>query len=66
MKNIGKKDAALRYLIAALIIAAAAYTQTDTTIKAILFALAIGIGLTARYQFSPIYKVLGIKTNTKA
>jgi len=65
MKNVGKKDAAIRYLIAAIIIAFAVYTQTDTMIKAAAFGVAIGIGLTARYNFCPIYKVFGIKTNKK-
>ena len=65
MKNVGKKDAAIRYFLAALIIAAAVYFGKDIVTKAILFAVALGIMLTARYSFCPIYKVFGIKTNKK-
>jgi NADH:ubiquinone oxidoreductase subunit 5 (subunit L)/multisubunit Na+/H+ antiporter MnhA subunit len=65
MKNVGKKDAAIRYFLAALIIAAAVYLSKDTVSKAIMFAVAVGIMLTARYSFCPIYKVFGIKTNKK-
>jgi len=65
MKNVGKKDAAIRYFLAALLIAGAVYFGKDTVTKAILFAIAIGIMLTARYSFCPIYRVFGIKTNKK-
>jgi len=64
-KNVGRKDAAVRFFIAALLLAVTVYLKPAAPVNWVLYALAIIIAVTAQFNFCPLYFVLKIKTNRK-
>jgi len=64
-KNVGMKDAALRFFLAAVLLAVSVYLKPAFPINWILYGAMIILALTAQFRFCPIYFVTKIKTNTK-
>jgi 4-amino-4-deoxy-L-arabinose transferase-like glycosyltransferase len=60
--NVGQKDAAVRYFIAALLIAIGAYLPKGNPISLPLIGVGIVLGLTAYFKFCGIYALFGFNT----
>ena len=64
-KNVGRKDSAIRFFLAAIALAATVYLKPAAPWNWILYVVAIVLALTAQFHFCPIYFITKIKTNTK-
>lgn len=64
-ENVGKKDAAIRFFLAAVLLAITVYMKPAQPVNWILYGIAIVLALTAQFSFCPIWFVLRIKTNRK-
>ncbi len=64
-KNVGHKDAAIRFFIAAILLAVTVYAKPAAPINWILYGVAVVLALTAQFNFCPVYFALRIKTNQK-
>lgn len=62
-KNVGRKDAAIRFFLAAVLLAITVYAKPAAPVNWILYALAIILALTAQFGFCPIYFVLRLRSN---
>lgn len=53
--NVGQKDAAVRYFIAAILIAIGAYLPKGNPVSLVLIGVGVAVGLTAYFKFCPAY-----------
>ena len=60
--NVGQKDAAVRYFIAALLIAIGAYLPKDNPVSLPLIGVGVALGVTAYLKFCPLYALFRINT----
>jgi hypothetical protein len=60
--NVGQKDAAVRYFIAAVLIAIGAYLPKGNPVSLPLIGVGIALGLTAYFKFCPLYVVFRLNT----
>ncbi len=60
--NVGVKDAAVRYFIAALLIAIGAYLPKDNPVSLPLIGVGVALGVTAYLKFCPLYALFRINT----
>jgi len=65
MKNVGKTDAYIRYLLAAGLVIVGVMLGDSSTLAIVLYVVAAVLVLTAAVNVCPIYLMLGIKTNKK-
>ena len=61
-KNVGQKDQAVRYFLAAVLIAIGAYMPKGNPISLALIGVGIVVGSTAYFGFCGIYALFGINT----
>ncbi len=64
-KNVGTKDAALRFFLAAVLLAVSVYLKPVFPLNWILYAVMLILALTAQFRFCPLYFLTKIKTNAK-
>jgi fucose 4-O-acetylase-like acetyltransferase len=64
-KNVGRKDSAIRFFLAAIVLATSYYLKPSAPINWILYGVAVVLALTAQFHFCPLYFLTRIKTNTK-
>jgi len=65
MKNVGKTDAYIRYLLAAVLVVVGVVLGASSTLAIMLYVVAVVLVVTAAVNVCPIYVLLGIKTNKK-
>lgn len=63
MKNVGKTDSMIRYLLAVVLVVVGVALGATSTLSIVLYVLAGVAIVTAASGVCPLYKVLGIKTN---
>ncbi len=63
MKNVGKNDSIIRYVLAVVLVVAGIAMGASSTISIILYVLAGVMVVTATTRVCPLYKIVGIKTN---
>lgn len=62
MKNVGKKDATLRYIAAAVLIIVSILTNANLGLALGLYIAALALIVTGMVGFCGLYKVFGIDT----
>jgi hypothetical protein len=60
--NVGVKDAAIRYFIAAVLIAIGTYLPKGNPISLVLIGVGVALGLTAYLKFCPLYALFRLNT----
>jgi hypothetical protein len=65
MKNVGKTDSIVRYLLAAILVIAGVLLGASSTVSIVLYVVAAVLAVTAAVNVCPIYLMLGIKSNKK-
>ncbi len=65
MKNVGKTDSYIRYLLAAVLVIVGVMLGASSTISIVMYVVAAVLVVTAAVNVCPIYLMLGIKTNKK-
>ena len=65
MKNVGKTDSYVRYLLAAVLVIVGVVLGSSSTLSIVLYVVAAVLVITASVSVCPIYLMLGIKTNQK-
>jgi len=63
MKNVGKSDSMIRYLLAVILTVVGVALGASSTLSIVLYVVAGIAVVTAATGVCPLYKVLGIKTN---
>jgi hypothetical protein len=65
MKNVGKTDSYIRYLLAVALVVVGFVLGASSTISIVMYVVAVVLVVTAAVNVCPIYLMLGIKTNKK-
>lgn len=65
MKNVGKTDSLIRYLMALVLVGVGVALGATSTLSIVLYALAAVLVVTGAVNVCPLYMMLGIKTNKK-
>jgi hypothetical protein len=65
MKNVGSKDAMVRYILAAILVVSGIAMGAASGLSIVLYLIAAVLALTAGIKFCPIWKVLNINTSDK-
>ncbi len=62
MKNVGNKDAMIRYILAAILIVVGIAMGATSTLSLVLYVVAAVLAVTANIKICPIYKILKINS----
>lgn len=65
MKNVGKTDSYIRYLLAVALVVVGVVLGASSTISIVMYVVAAVLVVTSAVNVCPIYLMLGIKTNKK-
>ena len=63
MKNVGKNDSMIRYVLAVVLVIAGILLGAGSTVSIVLYVLAGVMVVTATTRVCPLYIPFGIKTN---
>ncbi len=66
VKNVGSPDKIARYLIAVVAVVVGVLVGATSVLGILLFLVAAIMVLTAALGFCPIWRVIGVNTNTPA
>jgi hypothetical protein len=62
MKNVGNKDAMIRYILAAGLVIAGLFLGATSGTSIVLYIIAAVLAVTAQIKICPIYKILHINS----
>jgi len=62
MKNVGNKDAMIRYILAAVLVVTGIFLGATTVTSIVLYVIAAVLAVTAQIKICPIYKIFGLST----
>jgi hypothetical protein len=65
MKNVGSKDAMIRYILAAILVVLGIYMGATSGLSILLYIVAFVLVVTAYVKVCPIWKILKINTLDK-
>jgi len=65
MKNVGKNDSLIRYLLAVVLVVVGIVLGAGSLVSIILYVVAAVLVVTAAVHVCPIYMMLGLRTNKK-
>lgn len=65
MKNVGSRDAMIRYILAAVLVVAGIYMGATSALSIVLYVVAAVLAVTAGVKVCPIWKILKINTLDK-
>ncbi|MGB7594960.1 MAG: YgaP-like transmembrane domain [Erysipelotrichaceae bacterium] len=62
MKNVGNKDAMIRYILAVILVVIGLVLGATSVTSIVLYVVAAVLAVTAQIKICPIYKILKIDT----
>ena len=65
MKNVGSRDAMIRYILAAILVVVGIYMGATSGLSIVLYVVAVVLVVTASVKVCPIWKILNINTLDK-
>lgn len=65
MKNVGSRDAMIRYILAAILVVVGIYMGATSGLSIVLYVVAVVLVVTASVKVCPIWKILKINTLDK-